>query len=122
MSGGGKWRWTVLIAVGVTAVHFVVTFLGLYSEMALVLGPVSWWAHVLAWLSVPLGFPVNLIILAWPGSHEVFLGLMFANSMLWGATLALYWQWLGLRYARWILRLAYAVARRGQKGRGPGSA
>jgi hypothetical protein len=116
MSSGAKWGRTGLIAIGVTAVHFVLTFLALFSEGALALGPASWWVHVLAWLLVPLSFPV---ILALPGSQEVFFGLMLANSMVWGAALALYWHWWGLRYARWILRLAYTGALRGPRGRGP---
>ena len=99
------WGWTVLIAVGVTAVHFVVTFLGMLSFMYGALGPVSWWARVLGSVWIPLGFPATFIIGTWTPSllelsNQATVSIMLASSLLWGASLALFWRWWRVRFER----------------------
>jgi hypothetical protein len=88
MSGREKWGRTVLVAIGLAAVHFVIM---MFAFMSLMWGArLKWWARGLPSLFVVLGFPASFIIGRWteadpnPGTLSALIG----TSLLWGTGLA----------------------------------
>jgi len=99
-----KWWIVLLVAIGATVVHFVITFTSMICLLWSALGPVNWMGRILASLFIPLGFPATFIIGRWTDgliglSNEATLGLLIASSALWGAALALLWKWWRARRA-----------------------
>ena len=105
MSQRPRWWVPPLIAVLVTLVHFVITFVGMMVVMLSALGPINWLGHVLVLLVIPLGFPATFIIGRWvPSLPELSNGdtaaLFLASSCIWGLASAQLWRLWANRNAR----------------------
>jgi hypothetical protein len=88
----------LLVGMGVTVVHFVVTVISMMCLLWSAAAPANWVGRVLASLFFPLGFPANLIIGRWTEgllglSNSATFGLLFGSSALWGSAAALLWRW-----------------------------
>src|SRR5436309_12283865 len=60
-----KWWIVLLVAIGSTVVHFVITFTSMICLLWSALGPANWMGRILASLFIPLGFPATFIIGRW---------------------------------------------------------
>lgn len=93
MNGATKFG---LVAIGITLVHFPLTMVSFFAEMAAELGHIVWWAKPLPPLWHVLGFPAWLLVrLGLPDA--VLLAAAVGNSVLWGATIAALWAWFRRR-------------------------
>ena len=89
----------ILAGLGIALVHFLVSTNALVLAMGDTIGPRPHWLQVIGRVAgatgLVLGFPAIAFPVRWVPDWVPagFFGVMFANSLLWGAGLVLLWSW-----------------------------